>query len=50
MQDVSGQRVDLPAAFAALVDTTKAVTTGTKGSVVGFNAVDGFGAAAISPG
>ncbi|NCT90458.1 carbohydrate-binding protein [Cellulomonas sp. APG4] len=48
MQDVSGQRVDLPGAFAALVDTTAAVTSGTKGPVVGFNAVDGFGGEALA--
>lgn len=44
MDDVAGVPVDLPQAFADLVTRTKAAT----GRTTGFNAVDGFGGAALA--
>ncbi|UVJ38634.1 glycoside hydrolase family 66 protein [Arthrobacter sp. CJ23] len=48
MQDINGQRVNLPNAFADLVGKTKKALKKTDGKVVGFNAVDGFGGDALA--
>ncbi|GAB3173297.1 hypothetical protein GCM10027059_44050 [Myceligenerans halotolerans] len=44
MDDISGNPVDLPGSFADLVTETRAAT----GKDAGFNAVDGFGGAALA--
>jgi hypothetical protein len=44
MDDVAGAPVDLPRSFADLVTATRETT----GKAVGFNAVDGFGGAALA--
>jgi hypothetical protein len=50
MTDTSGNPVDLPSGFASLLAATKAALGATSGKVLGFNAVDGFGADNVASG
>ena len=43
MDDVNGNAVDLPSAFASEVGAVKSALASTSGKTVGFNAVDGYG-------